>query len=87
MKLHYRELGEGQPMVILHGLFGFSDNWQTHAKKLAEYYRVILVDLRNHGHSDWIDDFSYVLMASDLKELFDDLGLKKSNSIGSLHGR
>ena len=51
MKLHIREMGEGQPMVILHGLFGSSDNWQTHAKKLAEYYRVILVDQRNHGHS------------------------------------
>lgn len=75
MKLHYRELGEGQPFIILHGLFGFSDNWQTHAKKLAEYYRVILVDLRNHGHSDWSDDFSYEIMANDVKELCDDLNL------------
>jgi esterase len=75
MKLHYRELGEGKPFVILHGLFGFSDNWQTHAKKIAEYYRVILVDLRNHGHSDWSDDFSYELMVADVKELFDDLQL------------
>lgn len=75
MKLHYRELGSGQPMVILHGLFGFSDNWQTHAKRLAEYFRVILVDLRNHGHSEWSDDFSYSLMAADLKELCEDLNL------------
>lgn len=86
MKLHYRELGTGQPMVILHGLFGFSDNWQTHAKKLAEYYRVILVDLRNHGHSDWSDDFSYALMVNDLKELFDDLGLRKMILIGHSMG-
>ena len=69
MKLHYRELGEGKPMMILHGLFGYSDNWQTHAKKLAEYYRVILVDLRNHGHTEWSDDFSYDLMADDIHEL------------------
>jgi len=75
MKLHYRELGEGKPFIILHGLFGYSDNWQTHAKKLAEYYRVILVDLRNHGHSDWTDDFSYELMSDDVKELCDDLNL------------
>jgi pimeloyl-ACP methyl ester carboxylesterase len=86
MKLHYREMGEGQPMVILHGLFGFSDNWQTHAKKLAEYYRVILVDLRNHGHSDWSDEFSYSLMANDLKELCDDLRLKKILLIGHSMG-
>ena len=66
MKLHYRELGKGKPLIILHGLFGFSDNWQTHAKKLSEYYRVILVDLRNHGHSDWADENSYELMAADV---------------------
>lgn len=86
MKLHYREMGEGQPMVILHGLFGFSDNWQTHAKKLAEYYRVILVDLRNHGHSEWSDAFSYDLMAEDIKELFDDLGLRKVILVGHSMG-
>jgi esterase len=73
MKLFFREMGEGTPLVILHGLFGYSDNWQTHAKKLSEYYRVILVDLRNHGHSDWTDDFSYELMSDDLHELFQDL--------------
>lgn len=86
MKLHYREMGEGQPMVILHGLFGFSDNWQTHAKKLAEYYRIILVDLRNHGHSEWSDAFSYDLMAEDIKELFDDLGLRKVILVGHSMG-
>jgi esterase len=86
MKLHYREMGEGQPMVILHGLFGFSDNWQTHAKKLAEYYRVILVDLRNHGHSDWTEDFSYSLMAEDVKELCDDLRLSKIILLGHSMG-
>jgi esterase len=75
MNLHYRELGSGQPFVILHGLFGSSDNWQTHAKKLADYYRVILVDQRNHGHSSWSNEFSYELMAEDLLELCNDLAL------------
>mgnify|MGYP000577570853 FL=1 len=70
MKLYYRQLGQGKPLVILHGLFGFSDNWQTHAKKLAEYYEVTLVDLRNHGHSPWSAEFSYALMVEDLHELF-----------------
>ena len=86
MKLHYREIGEGQPMVILHGLFGNSDNWQTHAKKLAEYYRVILVDQRNHGRSDWSEDFSYELMSSDLFELFETLELKKVILLGHSMG-
>lgn len=86
MKLHYRELGEGQPFIILHGLFGYSDNWQTHAKKLAEYYRVILVDLRNHGHSDWSDEFSYKIMAQDVKELCDDLKLQDIILLGHSMG-
>ena len=79
-------MGEGQPVVILHGLFGNSDNWQTHAKKLAEYFRVILVDQRNHGHSDWSDEFSYDLMSADLFELFESLDLKKVILIGHSMG-
>ena len=79
-------MGEGQPMMILHGLFGFSDNWQTHAKKLAEYYRVILVDLRNHGHSDWSDEFSYDLMAEDVHKLCVDLGIRKMILLGHSMG-
>ncbi len=75
MELSFRELGTGKPLVILHGLFGFSDNWQTHAKKFSDYYRVILVDLRNHGHSPWSEEFSYQLMVNDLVELFNKLNL------------
>lgn len=86
MKLHYREMGEGQAFIILHGLFGYSDNWQTHAKKLSEYYRVILVDQRNHGHSPWSDAFSYEIMADDLAELVDDLQLSSFILMGHSMG-
>ncbi|MFM7473180.1 MAG: alpha/beta fold hydrolase, partial [Crocinitomicaceae bacterium] len=86
MKLFYREVGEGKPFVILHGLFGFSDNWATHAKKLADYYRVILVDLRNHGHSPWSDEFTYELMVSDLNELITQLDLPKFILLGHSMG-
>ena len=72
--------------MILHGLFGFSDNWQTHGKKLSEYYRVILVDLRNHGHSDWSEKFSYEIMADDIKELCDELNLSKLILLGHSMG-
>lgn len=86
MKLHYRELGDGKPLVILHGLFGFSDNWQTHAKKFAEYFRVILIDLRNHGHSPWSDEFSYQVMADDVHELVHHLQLEPFYLIGHSMG-
>jgi len=72
--------------MILHGLFGFSDNWQTHGKKLAEYFKVYLVDLRNHGHSDWNDEMSYQLMADDVYELCQDLGLEELHLIGHSMG-
>ena len=39
MTLNYIELGEGQPVVILHGLFGSLDNWMTIARRFAENYK------------------------------------------------
>lgn len=86
MKLFHKELGTGQPLVILHGLFGFSDNWQTHANKLSEYFRVILVDLRNHGRSEWSDDFSYEIMANDVMELCQALNLEDIILVGHSMG-
>ncbi len=86
MLLHFKELGEGKPLIILHGLFGTSDNWQTHAKKLSEYYRVILVDQRNHGHSPWSEDFTYEYLAVDLEELIIHLGIDKFTLIGHSMG-
>jgi pimeloyl-ACP methyl ester carboxylesterase len=71
MELYFNKIGEGQPLIILHGLFGSSDNWQSHGKKLAEYFEVYLVDQRNHGRSEWSDDFSYEIMAEDLRELIE----------------
>lgn len=77
MKLAYREFGEGQPLIILHGLFGQSDNWNTLAKKFSEQgFRVFTVDQRNHGLSPHHDEWSYEAMANDLKEFIDDHQLK-----------
>ena len=84
MKLHYRTIGEGEPLFILHGLFGSSDNWQTLGKKFAEKYKVYFVDQRNHGRSPWSDDFNYDLMVADFHELITDLGETKINLIGTI---
>lgn len=86
MKLHYNELGEGKPFVILHGLFGYSDNWHSHAIKLSEYFRVINVDQRNHGHSGWSDEHTYEAMAADLFELFNELNLQDAVLMGHSMG-
>lgn len=86
MKLQHRIIGEGKPLIILHGLFGSSDNWQTHAKRFSDYFQVILVDQRNHGHTDWSDEFDYDLLAADLHELITDLNLQKVNLLGHSMG-
>lgn len=73
MKLAYREFGSGQPLIILHGLFGQSDNWNTLAKRFAESgFRVFTIDQRNHGLSPHSDVWSYQAMAEDLKEFIED---------------
>lgn len=86
MKLHYKKMGEGQPLLVLHGLFGSLDNWQTHGKKLADYFEVYLIDQRNHGKSDWSDDFNYKIMAEDLREFVIDHGLDDFILIGHSMG-
>lgn len=86
MKLQHRIIGEGKPLIILHGLFGSSDNWQTHAKRFSDYFQVILVDQRNHGHTEWSDEFNYDFLAADLHELITDLKLEKVNLIGHSMG-
>lgn len=72
MKLFFREYGQGQPLVILHGLFGSSDNWLTQAKLFSNSYKVYTVDQRNHGLSPHSDIFDYPSMVSDLAEFLND---------------
>lgn len=69
MKLYFRQSGEsGSPIIILHGIFGSSDNWLTIGKILGEENRVFMVDQRNHGQSPRSDEFNYDVMAADLHE-------------------
>lgn len=66
MKLFYRELGQGQPIVMLHGIFGSSDNWLTHSRMLSAKFRTFALDLRNHGQSPHDDAFDYPAMVEDI---------------------
>jgi esterase len=68
MELHFREIGQGTPLLILHGLFGSSDNWLTIAKQLAEKYHVFIIDQRNHGQSPHSEEWNYEVMAQDIED-------------------
>ena len=69
MKLFFRKFGEsGKPLVILHGLFGQSDNWTSLARAWSDKFMVYTIDQRNHGQSPQEDAFSYALMAEDFEK-------------------
>ena len=88
VKLYSRIIGQGQPLLIIHGLFGMSDNWQSLAKLFADYFEVHLIDQRNHGRSPHADDFSYEVLSNDLLLYIEDNKLENSISIGhSLGGK
>jgi esterase len=86
MKLFFREYGSGNPMVILHGLLGSSDNWMPQAKLLGEHYHVYVVDQRNHGQSPHSAEHTYEVMVSDLRQFIKDHELNKPVIIGHSMG-
>lgn len=88
MKLYFRQTGDtGPAIVILHGLFGSSDNWLTINKTIAARgYRVFAVDQRNHGQSPRADDHDYTSMASDLREFLIDQQLDSAVLVGHSMG-
>jgi pimeloyl-ACP methyl ester carboxylesterase len=88
MKLFFRHMGQGNPVVILHGLLGLSDNWVTFGRQLALDFEVFIPDIRNHGQSSHDSVFNFPVLVEDLHELITDQGLKKLNLIGhSLGGK
>ncbi len=86
MELFHKEFGSGPPVVIVHGLFGFSDNWQTVAKSLADGHTVFTVDLRNHGRSPRAQEHTYAAMADDLREFLEKNWLFRAALVGHSMG-
>lgn len=84
MSLHYQIVGvaESTPLLLIHGLFGSADNWRAIAKRLAVKRQVISVDLRNHGRSFQHAQQSYPLMAADIADCLEELGLEKVDLLG-----
>lgn len=86
MKLNYKSFGRGDPLIILHGLFGMLDNWQSIAKRLAEDYSVFIVDQRDHGKSPHTAEINYALMAEDLRIFMEANWLHEAVIIGHSMG-
>jgi len=86
MKLYCRQIGHGDPLVILHGLFGMSDNWLTIAKQLSKTYHCYILDMRNHGRSPKSEDHNYDDMVEDIYEFLTDFELRTASFLGHSMG-
>ncbi len=86
MKLFFRELGSGQPFIILHGLMGSADNWLTQSKMLASQYHIYMIDQRNHGLSPHSDEFDYNVLANDIKDFILEHKIEKPIILGHSMG-
>lgn len=87
VSLHHQQYGtQGAPLVILHGLFGSLDNWQTLARRFSEAFRVFTLDQRNHGKSPHTGQMDYPAMAEDLAQWLDAQHLESAFLIGHSMG-
>jgi len=87
MKLFYRKFGKNNPvLIIVHGLYGASDNWVTQGKILSQYFEVYIIDQRNHGNSPHSSEHNYNVMSADIFEFMQDKSIKKAILIGHSMG-
>ncbi len=85
--LYSRIEGEGNPLLIIHGFLGMSDNWKTLGSQYAsEGFQVHMLDLRNHGKSFHSNDFNYDVMSNDILEYCQEHNLSKVSIIGHSMG-
>jgi esterase len=68
MILHATEMGDGPPVALLHGLFGAARNLGSVQRRLAKRFRVLALDLRNHGDSPHAPGMDYAALAGDVLE-------------------
>ena len=85
--LYSRIVGEGNPLLIIHGFIGMSDNWKSFGSLYAaEGFQVHMLDLRNHGKSFHSDEFNYNVMSNDVLEYCQEHNLAKVSIIGHSMG-
>lgn len=84
--LNYKKYGSGEPLIILHGLFGSHNNWANICAQLAQVYSVYALDLRNHGDSPHSAKFDLECMATDLNAFMSRLGIVRAIVLGHSMG-
>ena len=84
--VHSKIIGEGAPLLILHGYFGMSDNWKSLGNKFGEDFQIHLIDQRNHGRSFHAGNFDYDLLVEDIVQYIKHHQLEKVIVLGHSMG-
>lgn len=85
--VHVREHGSGPPLLLVHGVMISGEMFEPVIERLARRFRVIVPDLRGHGHSRGLPPpYDATVMASDLVQLLDALGLPPVAVLGYSQG-
>ena len=84
LRFHYREWGRpaAPPVLLLHAYSSHARSWDTVARSLADRYRVLALDQRGHGESDWSSDYHELRFVGDLGAFVDALGLDTLALVG-----
>lgn len=88
-KIYYEEYGQGEPLFLLHGFFGMTEDWKGFVQEYSKNYKVIVWDMRGHGRSTNPDTsivFKHAQAAHDLIGLMDKLKINKAKAIGHSSG-
>lgn len=88
IEMAYRDVGNGEPLVLLHGFLSCADEaWAPFVEPLSARYRLIIPDLRGHGHStNPAGTFTHRQSASDVLALLDELEVTRFKAIGISSG-
>jgi lipase len=90
MRLHVHEWGNpaGRPVVCLHGVTAAGTRFKRLAEQRLGRFRIVALDLRAHGESEWEPPWTFETLVDDVLETLDDLGVGQAAFIGhSLGGR
>ena len=85
--IHYLDVGEGTPVVLIHGLAGDYSAWTSQIELLKDHYRVIAFDNRGAGKSTQVDEaISTQDLAKDTLGLMDFLNIESAHIVGRSMG-